>query len=55
MALTVCPTYAKILFVSDICKEALGFKKKDDATKAQFITSDNSWPHAFVKEKEHQT
>ena len=51
MALIVCPAYAKDLFVSDICKEALGFEKKDDATKAQFITSDDLWPHAVVKRK----
>ena len=28
MALIVYPAYAKDLFVSDICKEALGFEKK---------------------------
>ena len=51
VALAVNPDNAKNLFVSDICKEALGLEKKADATKIKFVKSDNSWPHPFVKRK----
>ena len=51
VALAVNPANAKNLFISNICKEALGLEKKADATKIKFVTSDNSWPHPFVKRK----
>jgi len=42
---------AKKLFMSDICKEALGLDKKVNVTRIKFTKSDNSWPHPFVKRK----
>ena len=45
------PANTKSLFISDICKEALGLEEKADATKVKFVTSDNSWLHPFIKRK----
>ena len=53
MALIVYPAYAKNLFVSDICKEALGFEKNDDATWGSITTNQGSVSHLdFLTDQE---